>query len=99
LKDGLSFYDVLHVSPKASDEEVKLAYRRLAKTHHPDTNPQNRRMAELKLKALNEAYSELKTQEKRTAYNRALRGENDNRNRPSFFSQLFSRPTPKKAGA
>lgn len=75
-----SFYDILKITPKTSDEDVKRAYRTLVKTYHPDFNPQNRRLAELKLKALNEAYAHLKTREGRIAYNQSLRleGENDN---------------------
>ena len=92
------------MTPKATDDEVKAAYRLLAKKHHPDFNPQNRRMAELKLKALNEAYAELKTREKRIAYNRALRikAGNDNGTRASLFAvigEIFWPSSKNSAGA
>lgn len=87
-----SYYDTLNITPKASDEEVKAAYRTLAKKHHPDFNRDNPRLAELKLKALNEAYAELKTREKRIAYNRALRlsarNDNEKSRRHSLLAQI-----------
>ena len=68
-----SYYDVLRVRPSATDSEIKRAYRELAMIYHPDRNPGKRRMAELKFRVINEAYSELKTKEKRLRYNRILR--------------------------
>jgi len=86
-----SFYDILQISPKASDEEIKRAYRMQAKTYHPDLNPQNRRLAELRLKLINEAYSAVKTLDKRLAYNRTLRRKplNDNKD-----NQKNDKPKP-----
>ena len=49
-------YKVLGVSPNASDEEIKQAYRRLAKKYHPDLNPGDAE-AEKNFKEVNEAYS------------------------------------------
>ena len=51
-------YSVLEISPSATDEEVKKAYRALAKKYHPD-NYINNPLADLaseKMKAINEAY-------------------------------------------
>lgn len=85
-----SYYEILHISPKASDSEVKEAYRGLAKKFHPDLNPQNRRIAELRFRTINEAYAKLKTRQQRIAYNQSLRlkAENDNRHEEGFFSQI-----------
>lgn len=49
-------YAELGISPDASSEEIKSAYRRLAKQYHPDTNPENSNYAE-KMNRINEAYS------------------------------------------
>ncbi len=68
----VSYYDVLHVAPDATDDEVKKKYHMLAKIFHPDRNPKDRRMAEHRFRLINEAYASLKTREKRLAYNRLL---------------------------
>ena len=52
-------YKVLGVSPDASDEEVKQAYRRLAKKYHPDLNPGDP-VAARKMQEVNEAYEQIK---------------------------------------
>ena len=52
------YYEVLGVERTATDQELKSAYRRLARSHHPDTN-QNDPAAEEKFKELSEAYSVL----------------------------------------
>ena len=51
-------YSVLGVSPSATDDEVKSAYRQLAKKYHPDVN-NGSTDAELKMKEINEAYSNI----------------------------------------
>jgi len=52
------YYRVLGVSKKASAKEIKAAYRRLARKHHPDVNPGSRE-AEARFKEINEAYEVL----------------------------------------
>ena len=61
------YYEVLGVSKDASDDEIKKAYRRLAKKYHPDMNPGDKE-AEAKFKEVNEAYSILSDSEKRARY-------------------------------
>ncbi len=59
-------YKVLGVSPDASDEEIKQAYRRLAKKYHPDLNPGDK-VAAQKMQEVNAAYEQIKNPEKATA--------------------------------
>jgi len=56
-------YKVLGVSPDASDEEIKQAYRRLAKKYHPDLNPGDETAAK-KMQEINAAYEQIKNPEK-----------------------------------
>lgn len=60
-------YDILGVDEDASKEEIKKAYRKLARKHHPDRNPDDPD-AEEKFKELQKAYSILSDEEKRQQY-------------------------------
>jgi molecular chaperone DnaJ len=61
------FYQVLGVPDSASQADIKKAYRRLAKQHHPDANPNNAQAAE-RFKEISEAHSVLSDAEKRKQY-------------------------------
>ena len=60
-------YTVLGVSETATDEEIRAAYRRLAKQYHPDLNPNNPE-ATRRMNDVNVAYDQIKTAEKRAQY-------------------------------
>lgn len=72
-------YKVLGLEPGASDEEVKQAYRRLAKKYHPDLNPGDAEAAR-KMQEVNEAYDRIKNPEKYSG--------------PTYQSQSGSQGTP-----
>ncbi|MGI5971757.1 MAG: molecular chaperone DnaJ [Oscillospiraceae bacterium] len=61
------YYETLGVSRTASDDEIKKAYRKAAKTYHPDLNPGDK-AAEARFKEINEAYEVLSDPDKRQKY-------------------------------
>lgn len=67
------YYDVLGVKENALAEEIKKAYRNLAKKYHPDANPNNK-SAEEKFKEISEAYYVLNDPKKRRDYDQYKKG-------------------------
>jgi DnaJ-class molecular chaperone len=63
------YYSVLGVSRTASEKEIKTAYRKLARKHHPDVNPGDKK-SETLFKEIGEAYSVLSDPDKRRKYDR-----------------------------
>lgn len=63
------YYKILGVDRKASEEDIRKAYRKLAKQYHPDYNPNNKQ-AEERFKEINEAYEVLSDAKKRAYYDR-----------------------------
>jgi len=76
------FYAILGVDKNASDDDIKSAYRKLAKKYHPDLNKDNPQAAE-KFKEINEAYEVLGDKQKRSNYDRF--GNADGSNFSDFF--------------
>jgi DnaJ-class molecular chaperone len=72
-------YEILGVDHNSTLDQVKTAYRKLAKQYHPDVNPDNKESEE-KFKDIAEAYSILSDKEKKTNYDRF--GTADGRTNP-----------------
>ena len=62
------YYEVLGIPRTATPDDVKSAYRRLARQHHPDVNQANPKAAEERFKEISEAYEVLADREKRRQY-------------------------------
>ena len=69
MADKRDYYEVLGVSKGASDDEIKKAYRKMAKQYHPDLHPGDKE-AEAKFKECNEAYEVLSDSDKKAKYDR-----------------------------
>src|SRR6201993_79657 len=65
--DFKDYYSTLGVAKTASEKEIKQAFRKLARKHHPDVNPGDK-AAESRFKEINEAYEVLGDQAKRKKY-------------------------------
>ena len=68
MAEKRDYYEVLGVNKNATDDELKKAYRQMAKKYHPDANPDNKEEAEKKFKEVNEAYEVLSDKQKRQMY-------------------------------
>lgn len=68
MADKKDYYDLLGVPRTASEDEIKKAFRKLARQYHPDVNRDDVKTAEAKFKEINEAYEVLSNQENRAKY-------------------------------
>lgn len=66
-----NFYEILEISHKATKDEIKKAFRKLAKKYHPDININDKTLGE-KFQKINEAYSVLKDEKLRKQYDDKL---------------------------
>ena len=75
----MTYYDILQVSENASEEVIRMAYKALAKKYHPDVFEGVPKMAEQKMKEINEAYEVLSDNQKRAEYDALInKKQNDN---------------------
>lgn len=70
MADKRDYYEVLGVQRTASDEEIKKAYRQLARQYHPDVTKEEKKVAEEKFKEVSEAYEVVIDAEKRKLYDK-----------------------------
>jgi molecular chaperone DnaJ len=84
------YYDILGVTPQATDAELKKAFRTLAMQYHPDRN-QGDKQAEERFKEVNEAYAVLSDPDKRAHYDRfgTAPGTGSSSNFDAGFGSLF----------
>ncbi len=76
-----NYYNILEINSDVDQEEIKMAFRRLARRYHPDVNP-NDQTAEDKFKEINEAYNILSDESKRQQYDLQLLGSSKRRRIP-----------------
>ena len=88
--DFKDYYAMLRISKTATSEEIKQAFRKLARKYHPDVNPNNKQ-AEAKFKEVNEAYEVLSDPDKRKKYDQF--GQYGSFN--DFLTELFGGAGPR----
>lgn len=97
------YYEILGVNRNASEKEIRQAYRRLARKHHPDVNPSDN-TAETKFKEIGEAYEVLGDKEKRAKYDRfghdwqQVEAQQEAARRAGFDPDAFTRAGAGRAG-
>src|ERR1700749_1125073 len=81
-----NYYSILGVKKTANADEIKSAYRELAKKYHPDKNPGNK-AAEDFFKEVQEAYAILSNPEKRKKYDLKLSGNHSHQKQRAPYAQ------------
>ncbi len=104
---GVSYYSLLGVHLKASNQEIRRAYRELSKHYHPDTTNMPKAIATAKFHQINAAYATLIDSDRRLAYDQQIRDLylNDCHNHPvssstnSTSSSIYLEPTDRPLSA
>ena len=86
-EDEKDLYKILGISKKASQEEIKESFRKLARKYHPDKNPNDETAAE-KFKNISRAYSILSDESKRKRYDKYGIVDEDNFNFEDFMNNF-----------
>lgn len=89
----MTYYEILGVDRNATEDEIKKAYRKLARKWHPDLNRDNPEMAEKKMTEINVAYTTLSNQVSRIDYDKKLDRESSNSARPKQSTAGKTRPS------
>ncbi|PJD94848.1 MAG: cytochrome C biogenesis protein [Legionella sp.] len=85
------YYAIMGVDPKASEQEIKTAYRRLARKYHPDISKEPN--AEERFKEMGEAYETLKDPQKRAQYDMYLQQAQRPHQEPHFSQNFYQNQT------
>ena len=95
----MNYYEILGVDRQASAQEIKKAYKKLAKKWHPDLNHDDPKTAEQKMKEINVAYTTLSNEVSRIDYNKKLDAETAQSARQNKTKTATNEPKTKKKSA
>lgn len=99
VASGEDLYELLGVPPEATDDDIRHAYRTLARLHHPDVNPDEAEAVAEGFRRIAEAYEILGDEHERTSYDRALRLERMATERAAQPGPVASHVAPRPTGA
>ena len=92
----MTYYEILEISEKASQEVIRMAYKALCKKYHPDVYQGDKRFAEEKMKQINEAYETLSDETKKRQYDYSLNSQNQYKQGTRYEPNQESSRQPKQ---
>ena len=95
----MNYYEILGVDRQASAQEIKKAYKKIAKKWHPDLNHDDTKTAEQKMKEINVAFTTLSNEVARIEYNKKLDAEAAHSARTNAKKTATNEPKTKKKTA